>query len=126
MSKRSEYMKEWARKNPEKKKVNDQRTYQKHRQERILTSKRWAVRNVEKIRQYKKRWIRFKDKRIQLEYNPRIGICSYCHKTIESGKIKRTNMHHFEYEEIDVLAHTIELCVSCHHKIHTNIIVNFR
>ena len=64
------------------------------------------------------RKIRFKDKRIILKENPRKGRCLKC------GKIGRTNMHHQQYDESDPLKYTIELCTSCHMKIHNRKIQN--
>jgi len=131
VSEKTLYMREWTRKNPEKKKEIDRRSYQKHAKTRILMAKNWAEKNVEKTRQYKIKWaeknpehnlskIRFKGKRVQLDHNPRTGICSKCGKTVESGEIKRTAMHHKEYDESNPLAHTVELCVSCHTRLHAN------
>lgn len=59
---------------------------------------------------WNQRLLRFKNKRITLEQNPRTGVCSICRK---QGK---TDMHHLQYDENDPLAHTIELCVPCHNK----------
>ena len=63
--------------------------------------------------------IKFKNKRIKLKFNPRIGICSKCNKSIQKNEIKQTQIHHTEYDDINPLANTIELCVSCHRKEHT-------
>lgn len=54
--------------------------------------------------------ITFKDKRIKLDYDPKTGFCSEC------GKAAKTHMHHDKYDESDPLAHTRELCESCHGK----------
>lgn len=51
----------------------------------------------------------------------RTGICSLCERSVARGEIKRTNLHHKEYDEADPLAHTVELCVGCHSKIHWDI-----
>ncbi len=131
VSEKTLYMREWVKKNPEKKKEIDRRCYQKYSKERILKAKLWAEKNVEKTKQYKTKWeknnpehslskIRFKGKRIQLDHNPRTGTCSNCGKTVESGEIKRTAMHHKKYDEANPLAHTVELCISCHTKFHAN------
>jgi hypothetical protein len=42
---------------------------------------------------------------------PRKGICERCGVTN-----KRTNLHHEEYDDNNPLAHTVELCASCHMK----------
>jgi hypothetical protein len=60
--------------------------------------------------------ILFKNKRIQLKFNPRKGICSLC-GAIKGINCKTTSMHHIEYDDLDPLAHTIEVCTPCHDKI---------
>lgn len=52
--------------------------------------------------------ISFKKKSIQLNYDPRLHICSKCNKT------GLTHLHHTEYDPDNVLNHTIELCPTCH------------
>lgn len=64
--------------------------------------------------------ILFKGKSIHLKENPRKGVCSKCHRKVGQG-IKRTNMHHLQYHDDDPLKDTIELCVSCHVKIHSSV-----
>jgi hypothetical protein len=61
----------------------------------------------------KKSWVSFKGKTIQLDFEPRIGICSMCGKNDE-----RTSLHHTQYDESDPLKYTIEICCGCHNKIH--------
>lgn len=56
----------------------------------------------------------FLGKQIQLLENPRKGICSECGKTVESGEIKYTNIHHENYYPEEPLKDTRELCVRCH------------
>jgi hypothetical protein len=50
----------------------------------------------------------FKVKQKQVKENPRKGVCELCHR------IGYTHIHHTEYDEKDLLAHTVELCPSCH------------
>jgi hypothetical protein len=73
----------------------------------------------------RKRKLNFKGKQIYIGINPRKGQCSECGKRIGDlyinkwgvvDTIKTTHMHHIEYDETDPLAHTIELCSSCHVK----------
>ena len=45
----------------------------------------------------------------------RIGICNLC-RAVVGFDCKRTNMHHEEYDNENVLKHTIEVCPSCHKK----------
>lgn len=65
-----------------------------------------------------KRSLNFKKRRIILAENPRKGTCIKC-----GAKDRTTVMHHLEYDEKDPLAHTIEVCQSCHNKLHN---VKFR
>lgn len=75
---------------------------------------------------YSPRRITFKDKRIRLTDNPRIGQCQICKLRIGDefintyGKkdiIKHTHLHHYMYNKDDPLKDTIEACNSCHSKI---------
>lgn len=56
--------------------------------------------------------IRFKGKFISLNLEPRTGVCNLCRF------VGLTHMHHTQYDESDPLKHTIEICASCHMKIH--------
>jgi hypothetical protein len=58
----------------------------------------------------------FRDKRVVLENNPRIGVCNLC-RAVMPFDCKKTDMHHEEYDESDVLKYAMEICVSCHRKI---------
>ena len=51
-------------------------------------------------------------KHMSLKENPRKGICCKCGKV--GGK---TDMHHTQYHDDDILKDTIELCASCHAKL---------
>jgi len=91
----------------------NRRQWEKDNPKKIRKSKReWALRNPEKIKAKNRRRIRFGDKQIYLDKNPRTGICSKC------GKVGNTILHHKEYHPLDPLANTIELCRSCHMKKH--------
>lgn len=57
-----------------------------------------------------KETINFKGKTIYYKQNPRKGVCTEC------GKTGYTHLHHDQYHESDILAHTRELCPSCHAK----------
>ena len=55
--------------------------------------------------------IQFKDEQIHLKFNPRKGICQFC------GIVGMTTaLHHRKYDRKNPLAHTTELCESCHMK----------
>ena len=73
--------------------------------------------NKEKIRELGKRRLRFLGPQITI--NPiRIGVCSFCERSIEKGEIKQTQLHHTKYDLTNPLKHTIELCVRCHRRQH--------
>jgi len=126
ISKQALYMREWTKKNSDKKKANDRRFYQKNANKIIKRNKIWAENNPEKVKGYKEKYdsehqrIRFKNRRPVIPAETRKGVCSKCGKSIKKGEIKVTNLHHKKYDESDPLAHTIELCVSCHTKLHAN------
>lgn len=65
-----------------------------------------------------KRRIRFKDKRIYFPFKIRDGICSICGKKYPEDLDRRTILHHEKYDEQNPLNHTIEVCLSCHNRIH--------
>ena len=57
-----------------------------------------------------KKYIRFKNKRVKLQSNPRIGFCSKC------GSKRFTHMHHWFYLVIMPWSCIVELCNICHPK----------
>lgn len=62
--------------------------------------------------------ILYKGRRILLKLPPRKGVCSSCGRTVSSGAINQTQIHHDNYHDNDVLKDTRELCVKCHQKFH--------
>ena len=62
--------------------------------------------------------IRFKGRTFSLEKNPRTNICTLCGKNQTENAGKQMSIHHTNYNNDDPLANTIELCVSCHAKLH--------
>ena len=56
------------------------------------------------------RMIRFRGPQIVVDRIARNGICVNC------GREGYTHIHHKQYDDNDPLAHTIELCPSCHVK----------
>ena len=129
--------KEWRKNNKKRKAITD-RVYQLLNKEKISKyyseyyeknkeiiknrSKKHYSDNKENKKKYarnkSKMKITFRGERVSLDHNPRKGICSLCCKSVKNGVIKQTQLHHIKYDEIDPLLHTIELCVSCHHKQH--------
>jgi hypothetical protein len=106
--------------------------YLEHKNQIAEWNKKWQIKNVDKVREIKRRWKRrnqefikhdgkrrlfFKGKTLWLKQH-KLGICKICRRTIESGIIKRTNMHHILYDSNDPLKHTIEVCIRDHVKIH--------
>lgn len=65
---------------------------------------------------YHKRRIFYKGKSIRLQENPKVGVCSECKRSVASGEVKLTNIHHEEYDDLDIFKHTRELCPRCHLK----------
>jgi hypothetical protein len=107
------------KKHPEYKK----KEYLLHRVGYIARAAKRYKKNKISILQYRKEYykqnldyclsvIRFKDKCIRLQQNPRIGVCNWCRGVVPFD-CKRTAMHHEQYDENNPLAHTIELCVKC-------------
>jgi len=56
----------------------------------------------------------FKGKRIGFDENPRSNVCSKCGKKYPEDLKQQTHIHHIKYDSKNPLAHTIELCGSCH------------
>jgi len=70
---------------------------------------------------YKERRIEFTPtgKRILLRDTPRTGTCLMCRAT-KGIDCKKTTLHHTKYDVTNPLAHTVELCASCHIWLHRN------
>lgn len=87
-----------------------------------LQRQKWIEKNLDKV--FKKRKsdnekrIKFKGKTIFLKQKIRIGVCSNCKKSVKTGEIKQTQMHHIKYDQKNPEKYTVELCVSCHRKEH--------
>ena len=56
----------------------------------------------------------YKKRRIILKERILTGQCTFCKRTVISGEIHSTTTHHFEYDDNNPLAFTVELCRSCH------------
>jgi len=70
-------------------------------------------RTKEQLRKSNEKRIKFKDKIMYLSENPRIGVCNGC-RAVVPFDCPKTDMHHEEYDELDILKNTIELCTNCH------------
>jgi hypothetical protein len=76
-----------------------------------------------------RRRVGFKGKQIYVDKVPRTGVCSWCGAVRVVGEqqidalggtitaiCKKTDLHHVMYDDSNPLAHTVELCTSCHNK----------
>jgi len=88
--------------------------WKKWREDNPRYQETWREENPEKAYQYIHNRILFKGKTVVLDHNPRTGTCSKCGAVIDGEKVKQTHIHHTEYNDNEVLAHTVELCASCH------------
>jgi hypothetical protein len=61
--------------------------------------------------------LRFKNNRIYSDNIIRVGVCNLCRAVIPFD-CKTTHLHHEQYDAKDKARHTIELCDSCHGKLH--------
>lgn len=117
--------KEYIKKYNDRRSPEDMRKYSKEYSKRIDPIIKKKINAM-----YHARLLRFKDKQISLEENPRKGKCLKCEKSIgdkyinydgQIAIIKTTHMHHIEYHDDDPLKDTMELCASCHAKERKNI-----
>lgn len=67
------------------------------------------------------RRITFKGKQFYLVDNPRTNICSNCGKKYPEELIRQTDLHHIIYDNDNPILNTIELCLSCHTKLHRSL-----
>ena len=112
--KNPDYMKEWFRKNP-----NYMKEWNRKNPEYTKEYLReWRKKNPNRSSERLKNQFNFKGKPIFSDKNPRSNICSECGKSYPKDLIRQTNLHHIIYDENDPLAFTVELCVSCHVKLH--------
>ena len=88
---------------------------QRERVKKYRIENPWIRRRYQKENDCKSVW--FRGKSVHLEYNPRTGVCSKCHRKVGEG-IKKTYMHHTKYHDNDPLKYTIELCGRCHWEEH--------
>lgn len=97
------------------------RKYNKENRQQInINNKQRRDENPEKVKMFSQSRIRFKDSRISNHTEIlRLGTCIICLKSILENTIEITHLHHFEYDDNNPTAHTIELCPSCHRKIST-------
>jgi hypothetical protein len=79
--------------------------------------KYWPLR-IRELERRKTRRIMFKGIPLTLQANPRTNICSKCGRKYPEDLKRQTVMHHEVYDKLNPLSGTLELCVSCHMKLH--------
>lgn len=132
-----EYIKNWQKTSPKRKEIA-KRYHESHKEQKAEYGKKYHQTHKEQLQKYQEQWrlknpekyaaqierstqklkdsgyitnrVLFKAKRILLEQNPRLGICSMC------GQKGRTEIHHIKYHNADPLRDTIEVCARCHRK----------
>jgi len=55
----------------------------------------------------------YKGKLVYLKKNPRIGVCNLC-RAVYPFDCGKTDIHHVEYHDDDILKDTLEVCPRCH------------
>jgi len=80
--------------------------------------KRYTRQNKLTHAKFGPRRLNYKGNLIYLPECPRTGTCFDCGRSVSEGEIKRTNLHHLEYDDNNPLDNTVELCVGCHRKRH--------
>lgn len=84
--------------------------------------KKYYEENKDKINEQKREREKnnfiFKGKIIRPKVNPRTNKCFLCEKRYPDELEKQTAIHHIVYDFDNPMAGTIELCNSCHAKLH--------
>jgi hypothetical protein len=93
----------------------DHMYYRANRSKILERHREYRRTHSDQMRGYNRRRVDFKGRSVPVESVPRTGQCSMCGRRIEVDDIKKTNMHHDEYHQDDVLKDTREFCVPCHH-----------
>ena len=114
-----EYMREYDKKRSPRDLTEYQRGYYLKNRERIRARHREYDKNLreERLIRCKKR-VSVKGERITLSYNPRKNICLRCGNTYPEDLIRQTTMHHIAYHPQFPLSATLELCNTCHRRLH--------
>lgn len=80
--------------------------------------KKWREAHPDYMTKILKKQFIFKEKRMYPKENPRSNICSECGRSHPKDLTRQTHLHHIIYDEKNPLAWTVELCASCHVKLH--------
>ena len=113
--------------------MSDKSTFHKS-EAQLESTRKWKRNNKDKVKAYNKWYnethpeklktlahirntqrIRFNGPQIDLDHNPRIGVCNKCRF------VGQTHLHHEKYDKSNPLAHTIELCIPCQNKERNNV-----
>ena len=71
-------------------------------------------------RKYNQRKLNYRGTTYVFDRNIRTGNCSSCYRSVQKKQIRNTSLHHSRYDNSNVLAHTREVCTSCHMKLDPN------
>lgn len=119
--KNNQMSRDWKQNNPEYIKISS-KEYNEKNSEIIAEKKKLRYEeNRDWQLTYRRKRITYKGKRIHLDYEIRTGICVICKRTVKDGQIKQTNMHHIFYNDEHPDWGLIEVCPSCHRKIHSTL-----
>jgi len=84
--------------------------------------KLWRKNNPEIIKAQRKKSrvnrVLILGKGVCFKENPRTNVCSICGRRYPEELKRQTSIHHYKYDPENLLAHTVELCTSCHAKDH--------
>ena len=86
---------------------NQYRDPLKYRVPRDKAHKKWNLKRI-----------MFLGKHIRFKENPRTNTCTECGRSYPEELKQQTVMHHEKYDPRNPLAHTVELCHSCHTTLH--------
>lgn len=111
--------KAWREANKERIKVYRRQYYLAHHTKEIEEAKSWNNAHPEARRITNARRFVYKDKVEMMSAERRTGVCNMC-RAVAGIDCKKTVLHHVQYEDSNPIAHTIEICQSCHDKIHAS------
>ncbi len=74
----------------------------------------WRKKNPHIRKSYQSRSVFFGGKHVLLEKSPRTNICTNCGRRHPQDLKYQTVMHHWFYDEANVLAGSVEICNKCH------------
>ena len=75
-------------------------------------------RNSDLVKKINQKRFRFHGERVYPAENPRTNICYECGQSYPDELKKQTCLHHIKYDPSNPLSWTVDLCTSCHMKLH--------